>query len=732
MSACVSLARRATRPLVARSPLTRADPLAVAALGDGLKVSAPSDPLEREATATADRVMRSPAAAPCRARGLGGGMGNRGGSAGGGSALPGRLRGDMESRFGADFSGVRVHSGPGAARLARSVAARAFTLGSDIYFNQGEFQPGSPQGQHLLAHELTHVVQHGGGGPAISRAPAGGAQIHRWNSHEHRAFGNLAVIKATGGSFAIGGRDTSKDDRNGMLAELNQRAQSLPRVETQDTVYQTRGGVEHVYHNSLTFGEASELAGDYAKTPQALDQRTTSDGPGGPADYITMVRIAQTNVNHFFPLNQKEYVNHHSLAVAAARQGDRKKAMLEEGFAAHFLQDCYAAGHMTPRALDQVSATGMSVSELGLNRSKKWHDLLNAKRSGLPTSRGRFRGDDTMNPSDLETISTDTAQSLGQVLDLLAGRPPRSVTFQLPRPDVPKILASEDYGPLWRAMMSDFEEDLRNAERGVGPDQRRTDGGTSYSMSETAQQIRSGTFGGQHPSVTRVTNSEWSGAMLIFNVATNGAPAPAGTEIWATVYNKDLGYDHDASGNVTGEACSPNALGCNNTDRQVSGPHKVTLTSSGLGSLRATEDNSGDTYVVFTTDRASRVPIGRSNVQGESRGRVALPLVATTFRWSGNALSFQVLQGGRPVEQRTVYLRWFDADLGFDYDIRGFMAQTILDEDSPVGGVEEVRVSRGTARLTADAAANNPGDTYGVVYLDPEASIPLGRSELQP
>src|SRR5688572_26124236 len=81
------------------------------------------------------------------------------GSAGGGQTLHPAMRGDMESAFGADFSGVHVHTGPVAEHLNRKLSARAFTHGTDIFFNSGEYRPDTREGTHLLAHELTHVVQ---------------------------------------------------------------------------------------------------------------------------------------------------------------------------------------------------------------------------------------------------------------------------------------------------------------------------------------------------------------------------------------------------------------------------------------------------------------------------------------------------------------------------------------------------------------------------------------------
>ena len=78
---------------------------------------------------------------------------------GGGHALDRGVQSQMGEALGADFSGVRVHANAESDGLNRSLQARAFTVGEDIYFRQGEYSPGSSAGRELLAHELTHVVQ---------------------------------------------------------------------------------------------------------------------------------------------------------------------------------------------------------------------------------------------------------------------------------------------------------------------------------------------------------------------------------------------------------------------------------------------------------------------------------------------------------------------------------------------------------------------------------------------
>ncbi len=78
---------------------------------------------------------------------------------GSGQSLDANLQKTMGQAMGADFSGVKVHTDSTADQLNKSVQARAFTTGQDVFFKQGEYNPGSKDGQELIAHELTHVVQ---------------------------------------------------------------------------------------------------------------------------------------------------------------------------------------------------------------------------------------------------------------------------------------------------------------------------------------------------------------------------------------------------------------------------------------------------------------------------------------------------------------------------------------------------------------------------------------------
>lgn len=145
----------------------------------------PGDRFEREADDVADRVIRMSeppsggmAATALPPEGTGTTIQAKAGSSTaqpdskaaeraaeqGGAPLSEELRSYFEPRFGHDFSRVRVHANGEAASAARSIDARAYTIGSDIVFGSGEYAPDAQEGRRLLAHELTHVVQQGGVG----------------------------------------------------------------------------------------------------------------------------------------------------------------------------------------------------------------------------------------------------------------------------------------------------------------------------------------------------------------------------------------------------------------------------------------------------------------------------------------------------------------------------------------------------------------------------------------
>ncbi|MDN3581247.1 eCIS core domain-containing protein [Mucilaginibacter flavus] len=157
-----------------------------------LTVGETNDPMEQQADDMADKVMRMPERSLIQrevddtddeninrkplsgqlppfiqAKGDGGGVASPAvtngiaATRGGGQSMSNGTKSFMESRFGNDFSDVRIHTDDYAAQMSNELNAQAFTVGNDIYFNSGKYAPEVSGGKRLLAHELTHTIQQG-------------------------------------------------------------------------------------------------------------------------------------------------------------------------------------------------------------------------------------------------------------------------------------------------------------------------------------------------------------------------------------------------------------------------------------------------------------------------------------------------------------------------------------------------------------------------------------------
>jgi len=220
-----------------------------------LVVGSADDPLEREADRVAEQVTAPPRgrltvgeAPPCIQRAAVqpiGGDGVAPPSVARAVATPGRplepaLRKDMERRFGHDFSRVRVHAGATAEQAAREVKAHAFTVGRDIVFGANRFSPATGEGQRLLAHELTHVVQQSDdASPGIvrrsevdDRSCAGLTDIE--TDVDTKVQGEIAAARTAAGTPLSGSRlvafFTDVRDRlgKGAVAPIEKFVESLP------------------------------------------------------------------------------------------------------------------------------------------------------------------------------------------------------------------------------------------------------------------------------------------------------------------------------------------------------------------------------------------------------------------------------------------------------------------------------------------------------------------------
>ena len=158
-----SFAQPAAMPIFRKSSCTcgGACPACQSGAGD-LKISQPNDAAEIEADAVADRVMRKSNDAASTATFNVVPSSN-------GQTLDRETRNFFEPRIGHDLGSVRIHTDDAAAESARSINARAYTLGTDIVFGSGEYAPHSESGRRLIAHELAHVGQQSG--PAAAGKP---------------------------------------------------------------------------------------------------------------------------------------------------------------------------------------------------------------------------------------------------------------------------------------------------------------------------------------------------------------------------------------------------------------------------------------------------------------------------------------------------------------------------------------------------------------------------------
>ena len=203
-----------------------------------LIVGAGDDQLEREADRVADQVTRMPepqAIAPSEVHQTL----NRPGH-----ALEPPDRAFMESRFGHDFSKVRVHHDGPSAASATAVNALAYTVGPQVVFGPGRYRPQTADGRMLLAHELAHVVQQGGGpvpsGPLPMNPPDGAGEREAIAAAGRVLSGRaLAPISQLGPSVArapvsdYGGKEQLSIDR----ADVETAKKHVPGLEKLQTVF---------------------------------------------------------------------------------------------------------------------------------------------------------------------------------------------------------------------------------------------------------------------------------------------------------------------------------------------------------------------------------------------------------------------------------------------------------------------------------------------------------------
>lgn len=132
---------------------------------------------------------------------------------GGGQPLDAGVREDMEGRFGADFGDVRVHTDDKATDSAKAVGAHAYTAGTDVVFQRDQYAPETDAGKHMLAHELTHVLQQRAGPVDGTPAPGGINLSHPSDRFEQEATATADhVLSAPAPSAAVQRQEAPEEE----------------------------------------------------------------------------------------------------------------------------------------------------------------------------------------------------------------------------------------------------------------------------------------------------------------------------------------------------------------------------------------------------------------------------------------------------------------------------------------------------------------------------------------
>ena len=380
-----------------------------------------------------------------------------------GTSLPSAHKQQYESYFGQSLSNVNIHTGSEAAYAADAVNAKAFTLGNDIYFGQGQYSPSTQQGQDILTHEIAHTMQSDSSNT-----------LRKWGASEHRRYGNIAGKKLV---------DNKAIFLDG-LSRINKKAQPKHsglgfgdsysitfRHEEWET--DDEGNDELVVTpTQRSLGWATEIAGDHSSSAGALDRNNYEAPLSFTGIFYPYAALAQSNWNHFFPLAEKEYDANHETAMGYATAAKRElgngqfdkaeesmhKALINEAFALHFLQDTFASGHQYPRAFD-------SVFDGSSGRPQTYHDILCELEGGINMRYSRdkshkFRGDGTGTDKDAEIVGKESYNSIAEIYCEATGAVMSSVGAEKaeanPGPDIPKIMKDPVAGPIWYAMEKDL------------------------------------------------------------------------------------------------------------------------------------------------------------------------------------------------------------------------------------------------------------------------------------
>jgi hypothetical protein len=235
----------------------------------------------------------------------------------GGRRLPDGVRGNMERALGADFSDVRVHVGPQAERIG----AIAFTIGTDIYFAPGRFQPDTVHGRQLLGHELAHVVQQRQG-RVRNPMGVGIAVVQDWALEaEADRLGHRAAATPTAPAFDI--QRTAKTPECGKAQVIGQPRDTGANLHRTAQAY---GGRAHVIQRIGQEAFGYEITA--TKELQGLNEKEWTDELKKPEPFKGLVPKTKVDVS---PAQWRELITLTSILVMTIETLRQRASMWKRG-----------------------------------------------------------------------------------------------------------------------------------------------------------------------------------------------------------------------------------------------------------------------------------------------------------------------------------------------------------------------------------------------------------------
>lgn len=356
-------------------------------------------------------------------------------SRGGGRPMAEPVRHDMESAFGADFGRVRVHDGPAADTLSRKMQAVAFTVGNDMFFSAGAYEPRSSAGQHLLAHELGHVTQNDPGA-RVQRA-FGKSKAKRPSVSEKTFVAQEERMAVPGKKKARGAVTDEHFEEEQLVVPGKQKK----RGALKDVQYEDQGSTE----------AAQTVAADELPAVDGNDSVEESEVPDRPRAALPKIAVPDTlpSQGQTKSLTQLRDALAATMSASSRRHADRvgsslgrllgtmdevesmpnaerltKRAPAIEKMVGY--AGWYLAGHDTSSDSKVQARVGIVGDIEGVATVEHIRASFDAKYSSLVIA------DDQSNPDSFKTAS-NAAQDLDEILNGLAASrdPNRAASRQI-------------------------------------------------------------------------------------------------------------------------------------------------------------------------------------------------------------------------------------------------------------------------------------------------------------